>query len=891
MKDNTIRALIEAKRSGKRVAAVDFVAENPEIPAVLSKLVKSVYPVRVDNKGNREISDIDQSTMREASGDISQKSKDADLVMELFPEMELSSQILISSVISPKDMSSTEVNFTLPPNLKVSPLAASLVPIIKDHFEKSYKIEPLLQKILYDALFGSGSYPIAVIPENSIDDLINGNAPVSMESLKTLATDDGTFRPIGILGTAQAKKDTNFSLESLTTQKHTKLHDDDRKVKVEVNNKSFTLEHLTITDNFNTLKLPKIVERVRKENIDNLLMSQSASLESFQAFTVNGTSNKLNDQQLNELFYKNKNVGFKNIVKVKTDAEVGRSMIGEPLVLKLPSESVIPVYTPGNEEKHIGYFVLLDGEGNPVSKNSTAIMEQDLRSRMNMNNDMSSFLLNQASRNFKTNCDSVTFRQASKVYADIIEADLLARLRNGIVGPVVSIAKNEDVYRIMLARTLMKQNTQMLFIPIELMTYFAIKFNDYGVGVSLLDKMRNLNSLRAMLLFAKTMAQIKNSIGRTKVNIKLDPQDPNPQKTIEIAMHEVAKTRQQGFPLGINNAGDLVDWVQKAGMEYGFEGHPGLPDASLEFSEHSTNYTEPSNELSEDLRKSAIMATGLSPETVDNGFQADFATTVVANNLLLSKRVKKIQEIFVPQVTDHCRKVVLHNAYVFEQVKEVIKDNLKKITEIEQVDPIVVQYKESNPELLIHLLTLEFLSNFEINLAQPDTAALKNQQEAFDIQEQMLDKAISYYISTNILPSSMTGEGASERVDEIKEIVKAYFMRQWMNENHILTELSQLGNTDEDGQPVLDFGAIFNAHINSMSKSIVSLLKNTVPVGQSADKDIEKITGGEDLGQSEVTDSGSSSDSNDEGSDDFGGFGSDNDALGGDEGLPDLDNM
>ena len=880
MVDNVIRALIEAKNSGKKVAAIDFVAKNPEIPAVLSKLVSSNYPIQHDNRGNRKIDQVDQSTMAEASAEISKSSKDASLMMELFPEMELASQILISSIISPKDMNSTELNYTVPNNLKVAPLTASLLSIIREHFEKTYKIEPLLPKILEDTLFGSGSYAIAVIPENSVDDLINGDSPVSLEAIKQYANDEGTFKSIGILGDPFKAPSDNISLESAFNNRGKRTVDEEKRkvfIKDELTKKNIAIEHLFITDNFDTLKFSKILEKTRKEQVslivDRRNNAVSQSLESFQ-------TSKLNDLQLSGLFYKNKYSGYKNVVKVKTDSEIKRGMIGEPLILKLPSESVIPVYTPGNEEKHVGYFVLLDGEGNPLSKNSTAIQEGDLRSRLGMNNDMSSYILNKAAKNFNTDCSKVTFRQASKVYADIIEADLLARLRNGIVGPVVTIGKNEEIYRIMLARSLMKQNTQILYIPLDLVTYFAIKYNDYGVGVSLLDKMRNLNSLRAMLLFAKTIAQIKNSIGRTKVNIKIDPEDPNPQKTIETAMHEIARTRQQGFPLGINSAGDLVDWVQKAGIEYGFEGHPGLPDVALEFTEHATNYTEPSSDLSEELRKNAIMATGLSPETVDNGFASEFATTVVANNILLSKRVKKIQEIFVPQVTDHCRKVIFNNAYVFDQIKTTIKENLDKITKEDTKDEIILAYKDDNQELLIHLLALEFVSNFEVSLSEPDTVSLKNQMEAFMIHEEALDKAISYYISTDILPAALTGEEASQRVDEIKGIVKAYFMRQWMNNNHVLPELADMVSTDDSGEPYIDLANMHKDHINNMTKSIVGLLRKTVPVGQAADTDIAEITGGEDLGDSSVSSDTSSTDDS-FGGDDLGGFGGEDDAFGG----------
>ena len=107
-KHNTsIRALIEAKKSGTKIAAIDFVASNPELPAVLSKLVKASYPISYDNAGMRQIDSVDISTMKEASEEIIKKSNDADVVLELFPEMELAAQILISSIISPKDMNTT----------------------------------------------------------------------------------------------------------------------------------------------------------------------------------------------------------------------------------------------------------------------------------------------------------------------------------------------------------------------------------------------------------------------------------------------------------------------------------------------------------------------------------------------------------------------------------------------------------------------------------------------------------------------------------------------------------------------------------------------------------------------------------------------------------------
>ena len=59
------------------------------------------------------------------------------------------------------------------------------------------------------------------------------------------------------------------------------------------------------------------------------------------------------------------------------------------------------------------------------------------------------------------------------------------------------------------------------------------------------------------------------------------------------------------------------------------------------------SHIKPDTELEEELDKRAIMALGLTPEIVDTGFSPEFATTVVANNVLLAKRVIRIQEIIL----------------------------------------------------------------------------------------------------------------------------------------------------------------------------------------------------------------------------------------------------
>jgi len=55
-----------------------------------------------------------------------------------------------------------------------------------------------------------------------------------------------------------------------------------------------------------------------------------------------------------------------------------RKSIGKPMLMKLPTESTIPVFIPGDPSNHIGYFVMLDGNGKPLELDLTETDEQYL---------------------------------------------------------------------------------------------------------------------------------------------------------------------------------------------------------------------------------------------------------------------------------------------------------------------------------------------------------------------------------------------------------------------------------------------------------------------------------------------------------------------------------
>lgn len=893
-KDN-LKGIVEVVNNGKNYPAVKVARENPEVAALVSKMVESrIRPTR-DQQGNGILAQSSKGAFDALSSSIMDKTNDGESMMQLFPDMELSKQIVVSSILSPKDMSGGDVIYTAPAGLLSPDVSATLIAKIKDYLDNTYKIKELLPKIIGESLFETGSYPIAVIPESSIDELINGPGKISMESLNDYVDSKGNVKPMGLLGDPRTEKPLDsVGLEAFTSYTYAPTYDAMlTHMAVPTGSTGATKKRLTIpgigsliriVDNAFILKVPQAAAKNSRGTVRDLINQRlTKTRTSNNGYSISNEAHlsKLTDDQLRSLMYKNKARSSKQVVKVKTAAQAQRETIGRPLVLHLPPESVIPIHVPGAPEQHIGFFVIIDIEGNPVSRKSSRNHFGDLQSMLNNSqNSMGSYLTNRAKEGTMGANTQITIQHATQIYTDLIESDLSERLRNGVHGHNVAVARNEEVYRIMLARALANQTTQLLYIPAELLTYFAYKYDNNGIGKSLLDDMRVLNSLRAMMMFSRVMAGIKNSIGRTHVSLQLDEMDPDPEKTIEIAQTEIAKSRKALFPLGMNSPTDLVDWLNKSGMEFSYSGHPKIPEMKLDFDEKGSTFPKPDQELEDELKKRSIMGMGLPPEMVDNGFGSEFATTVVSQNILMAKRVTQWQDAYIPQITDHGRKVVTNNGTLVASLRSILVENYDKIKASIEDD---AELKELDKEGVIDFFLAWFLESFELGLPRPNSVTLENQMAAFKIYADGLDLALDAWVNTNIINVAMAGQ-ISNSVEDIKGILRGYYLRKWMAENNVFGELSAITTKDENGKASIDLFEIQKDHIVGFVHSAVRLLKESSGMAAAADKDIQAITGEAGLPESSAASTPSSGDSGSFGGDDGGGGGFDDFGLDGGSG-------
>lgn len=889
-----INKIIQAISAGNNSVPAFSLLRDLNKASVLSKTISDPNrSPQYDEKGNRKVREPDLTELRNLSIDKARDITDADIVMQMLPDLELSSQILISSILSPKDMMSTELSYIPPENVCPPNVAGSITRLIKDHFSVNYKIESKLHRILKDILYETGSYVLCVIPENSIDEIINNQSRLSQESIDNIFGEYdqklSLLPPKGLLGDSNTHYKNTFSIENYrkrnTTKGKTKVEvsvedfnnkykdfniNNDNYKKYKVSNENELDTFVSVTDNFEVLSVPRLIDKLRSNTVESIISNES---------------NYITDRDIDQLLYRRMYYSSNNIVKVKTLDQGYRTSVGEPLIMHLPSESVIPVYVPGNPREHIGYFVLIDENGNPVSKDANPDYFREMGILTQNNRKcLSSHLLDRSKGLFEgygnaSTVQKLRYDHASRVYGEIIEQDLISRLRNGIYGKNVKIGGSEEIYRIMFSRSLSQQYTQILFLPKELMTYMAFRFDENGIGESLLDRMKIVNSMAITLQLANTRAAVMNSIPRTKVSVKLDEDEPDPEGRREMIVNEYLLLRSVGnnsMPIGVLNPVDINTWATQANVEFQFSGALSMPEIEIDQTEFSSQVPKVDTELEEDMRKRRIMGQGMSPETIDASQGANFATSIIQESLLFARRAMQYQELFVPLITDHIRKVTMASPILLDSIKEIIHNNLEDIVKYLLPDRKNINLDEVN----IDIITKAFVSQLEVELPKPDGLSLTRKKEAYEEYKGALEEAISQYISSELLPSEIMGE-LGDNADAVKQILIAYYCRKWMVENDYLSELNDLVTLDEEDNPVFDVYEMTADFGSSIIKSIGKMLDKARPMKETADLYVKENEVEESDSFTSDTGSDSDFDTTDTG-DDFGMDGLDDFDMGND---------
>jgi len=743
---------------------------NPLTPlgGVINLLRKSV-----NEKGqsvNQPRVGINKQSMDRVSRQTSQDITDNDAIMQLNSDLELVETVMVGNILSPKDLGETELAWSVDPVLFDSEIARLLMEPVEEHFKRDYKINDRLDLVLREIMFRKGASIHIVLPENVLDHLVNGTRKVSMEAYSGFRKRMSQGEPLGFLG---HPTNSNISLENWNVG-----NDNSNRIGGDKN--------LLVTDNFNILKSPVMGRRVREMRIADRLNRHRVSLE---AEMEKETQNyNFTNADIEKLYQRNRNGVTEHAQVVTSPQFMDRKSVGHPLALLPPMEAVIPVFMQGRPNEHVGYFLLVDQNGYPVSKDSTRDFYGELQSswKSGSTNDGNSEILRLTREAMGANASKQDYEvdEIQKTYNSIIVNDLHNRLRNGEYDQELDIGLSEEIQRIMLFRSWEQKCTQLVFIPAELCTYMAFNFNSNGVGESLLARSKMIATMRSTLLMADTVGGMRNAVGRKKVNITLDPDDPDAEQTISNIQSSIMEQAHRSFPLAAPDPTQAMDHLIRSGFDFAINVNGAdYAETKVEYDDYNTNQQAGNPELQDRLRRMHISGMGVHPEKVDPMSSPDFATTATQNDLVFSRRVRAYQKAFTEFLQKFIRTYTHHSSVLRQKMAKAIIKNRKMLSpeQVEQpIDDIID----------------DFIGALEVALPAPDNTQHERQSESYRAYSDLLDTALEAYITPDLFPDEVLG--MSGVADKILNHVKAYFKRQWLSNNNVMPELGVLLEMDGD---------------------------------------------------------------------------------------------
>ena len=683
-------------------------------------------------KTQRTISELDWHHFRKQNQGLSDIIKDNAEIQETLPDIKLAKRILVSGILSPNDMISTRLNYYLEGNDTHKEGSLRILSLIEDYFTREANILDNLPELLADVLFNTGSYPVLILPETVIDTVINSDCQIGKEDL-TCALESLNSN-LGLLG--KPSRPTPF----------------------------------VITDNFNLLKKPSLLEKKRAEAVQALIRDQQVGLEAKALYP--------------------KRVYDKSPLQVLRKEP---SRFGAPVLMKIPSSATLPVYVPGNPSAHVGYFILLDETGRPLSQ---ANQENNLRNLKRTGKNeaearLSEMVVGMHNALYGDDLNRDKNKINFDLFVHLLEEELGHRLSEGVFEEETMLANISQLASIMFSRALSQKGSSLLFVPVELLTYFAFDYNLDGLGESLLDKSRILSGIRTVLMLSNVIGSIRNSVPRTTVNIELDPDDIDPALTVETLMAEFFKGQGDAFPLWENNPVDITRALQRSSVDVVVSGNARYPQTKMDVTDKARSVILPDNELENQMRRRHYMSMGLPPEIMDAEMNVEFATTLISSNLMLAKEISLYQKILSDQITEHVRKIILMSPELYQRLEK----EMHSLTKKEQV---------SLPELLTRL---------RVTLPAPDTNRLESQIKAFDIFTAALDKVFESYFSENMF-GRIFGNEMEEAVKPTIVALKSHYERRWLRKNNVLPELETLVEVN-DQNAIVDFNKLHEDHIDA----------------------------------------------------------------------------
>ncbi len=728
---------------------------------------------------------------------------DAKNILRQLPDVALAGRILTAAICNSGGQKTVTLIDSSHKNI-LGALADNLVGVINEYFTKEYDLSKQVNRWVHDALMVTGVNATVILPESTIDRVINSKVAVGNEAYDREFARISTNR-FQILG----KGRTDIAAMAAG------IEDGDKPVIGEVYNEL----GYRVIDNIEAIKLPALSKRYAKDRLAECYLGQFGRYAGMSVAGLNDDKKPmshedafaaaLRDQSNGKVTLKKNYYGRERtysadpFIILRDPSTLENPPIGHPELVRASAEALIPITDPTDKSEHVGYLGIIDETGNFYTEASATDYNSSRYDQGINAGDVPGILIQQASMATSMNMsdanaakpEKLDYNRALGLYEAVFWDDLTKRINNGILGRSYNVTKVERVSRIMFSIALQKKRCQLVFIPASLVNYFCFNYDDDGVGESLVEMSKTLASQRLILQFAETNAAYQQSITRRRLNIKIDPREPDIQQAVRMVYQNYMLNRQSIMPINCIDPVTINQSVWRQAIEVNVESDPRYPQTKLDVEDIQPVVTEPNTEYMDKLRGQHMMGFMLTPEQVDQQLGNERAISDLLNNDMFRERIVEFQGIANFHLTDLVQKFTLNSSILMDKLRAIVVSNKEKIIE---------KFGNKNASLNIEEFLINFVVGVTVSLPNIDNdQGMDKIDQEFEVYKGFIDKTADLYFDANMyrVNDQYTALGGFEVA---KAMYKAYEMRKWMRRRGAIPDMEQMLVKDENGRPMMN---------------------------------------------------------------------------------------
>lgn len=821
------------------IADVSFV--NKFSPAEMKAYLNRLY-VRPDRMGvnNNVTAGGILSYLRPIHEKLSSAKIESEKLNKLAPEIEQSKILVSSSIMSPNDLQDGEFIFSFDdiPALEDDPdLLKEVTELYNQYFNHVLNLGIKSYDWIGDAMYVSGAKCVLILPIATQIELRHRtqkeantnryNAEFGFESFKEFS---------------KGNDDYLFSGKKLSLADYLKGYDPHVSSLVP-SMESFGVK--TPTEYCSTDKLEQYVKvdpsyrnkygATYVAGIENMVINLKAKMsegdiiritENTDSFRYINTSKETVEEDIwSKLAAK---YGFNNrpvreeMVVLKANPSNYKHR-GHPTLIELPTEAVIPIFIPGAPNEHLGYFVMLDEHGQPLTADDSRAATDTTGCAGGSNAATFEAI-------FGTSCCNAAYfnqsndytQMGSLIFNNLLDGYIRTRMKGILHRDDLQLSRFNALSTILFQRTLESKETTIVFVPPMLMHYFAFDYDKRtGCGKSKTSDIQFILSLRTTLMMANVVAAVNDAIEHKKIEFGVDDKNANVEAIMElIANIFIEKNKLNG---SIDPSEIMRDMYSNS-LTIIPKGLPGLSDISVDVQSAQGGSARVDDQTIEQLNNLLVAQLDVPSAALNQLNEPEYARSLVVGNLFFAKKITRYQHIWCKLMAEFIRVYTLVDIPFQEALKKKLALSVKHKVK-EDLPDAVAKMKKYNPNEYDDLndLPTVIMNSVSVALPKPNIVVDKTQFEEISNYINNLQTVADKFFNQEMIPSE----------DSLAQSALPLVKAKWISDqvSKFITEVGSfkmcdIPNLDEIDPSELtsyiqifqNFGAAVNKHRSAISQ-------------------------------------------------------------------------